>query len=106
MAELNARVQLCDLTGSYEVISATANRLNEMLSNQELDVPHDERRLIIDRVRLLMEAGVDGANGTDLSRLAWLCYSAGDTDSARTWIESGLARDPMNIHLERLSRKL
>lgn len=74
MGEMHARLQLAELTPlSFNDLSAAASRLNGLLARRELDLEADERRLMVRKLRLLIEARANEADGTDLSRMAWLC---------------------------------
>ncbi|TNC16620.1 hypothetical protein FHE66_14690 [Georgenia sp. 311] len=99
LAELHARLQLAELTEtSFEDLSTTAARLTGMLSRRKIDLNTDERRLTAGRLRALMEARVDEADATDLSRLAWLCMHLQDAAAASRWAARGLEMDARNEH--------
>lgn len=99
LAEMHARLQLAELARpSFDELSTTAARLSGMLSRREIDLDADERRLMAGRLRDLMEARVDEADATDLSRLAWLCMHMQDPDAADRWAARGLEMDPQNEH--------
>jgi hypothetical protein len=104
---MHARLQLAELEpSSFADLSSTANRLNELLSSREIQLDADERRLMVHKVRMLMEARHDEADAGDLSRLAWLCLNEKDQAAAERWALEGLARDPKNAYCLRLKRKL
>lgn len=107
LAEMHARLQLAELVSPpYSDLSQAANRINGLLSRQELDVDVDERRLMVHRLRRLMEDRAKEADATDLSRLAWLCMHDGDTTAAERWANAGLAQDPDNRHCQSLIARL
>ncbi|THA25787.1 hypothetical protein E4198_14730 [Streptomyces sp. RKND-216] len=107
LAEMNARLQLAELTRpAFKDLSSAASRLNGLLSRRELVLDADERRLMVRKLRLLLESRHQEADATDLSRLAWLCMFTQDTQAADGWTTEGLKRDPHNEHCLRLKRRL
>ncbi|SIR93730.1 NB-ARC domain-containing protein [Micromonospora avicenniae] len=107
VAEMHARLQLAEIARPpYRDLSESASRLNRLLSRKEIDLNADERRLIIQSFRRLMEVRADEADATDLSRLAWLCMYDQDADAANHWVVEGLEREPGNQHCESLRRRL
>jgi hypothetical protein len=107
LAEMHARLQLAELQPSrFEDLSSTANRLNGLLYNSEIHLDADERRLMVHKLRTLMEARQEEADAGDLSRLAWLCLHDKDQVAAARWAQAGLAMDPRNEHCLRLKSKL
>jgi hypothetical protein len=103
LGEMHARLQLAELTTpSYSDLSSAANRLNGILARREIDIDADERRLIVRKLRRLMEDRNSEADATDLSRLAWLCMYDQDRPAARRWVTEGLRRDPENEHCQHL----
>lgn len=107
LAEMNARLQLAELAGPrFTDLSAAAYRLASLLSRKELVLDADERRLMVTKLRRLMESRHDEADATDLSRLAWLCMYDQDRDAADRWATAGLAREPDNEHCLSLKRRL
>lgn len=102
---MHARLQLAELTRpGYNDLSSAANRLNGLLSNRELEVDADERRLMVRKLRRLMEDRNSEADAIDLSRLAWLCMYDQDQPAAERWVMEGLSRDPNNEHCLRMKR--
>ncbi len=107
LGEMHARLQLAELARPlFAELSTAAGRLNGLLSRRELPVEHDERRLLIRRLRQLIENRVTEADATDLSRLAWLCVHAQDEAAAAKWAQDGLSLEPANEHCRSLLRKL
>jgi hypothetical protein len=107
LAEMHARLQLAELEPArFEDLSSTANRLNGLLYNNEIHLDADERRLMVHRLRTLMEARHEEAEAGDFSRLAWLCFNDKDPIAAARWTRIGLAMDPNNEHCLRLKSKL
>ena len=107
LGEMHARLQLAELSApDFDELSSSVSRLNGLLARREIALDADERRLMVRRLRSLMEARWDEADATDLSRLAWLCIYDGDQPAATRWVTAGLAKDPENQHCLGLSRKL
>lgn len=107
LAEMNARLQLAELASpAFKDLSSAASRLNGLLSRRELVLDADERRLMVRKMRSLLESRHKEADATDLSRLAWLCMFTQDTEAAERWATEGLQRDPHNEHCLRLKRRL
>jgi len=107
LGEMHARLQLAELAKPlFDELSSSASRLNGLFSRRELELDADERRLMIGKLRSLMEARHEEADATDLSRLAWLCIHEKDTDAAERWVSKGLATDPQNQHCLKLQRRL
>jgi hypothetical protein len=101
--EINALCSLAEQPQTpYGEISDAANRFNSLLREQLLDVDTDERRVMGQRLRDLMEGRANEADATDLSRLAWLCHNLKDHAAAKQYVEKGLKLDPTNYHLQRL----
>jgi hypothetical protein len=99
LAEMHARLQLAELaTLPLSELSAAAARLNGLLSRKEISLDADEKRLVVRKLRSLIEARVDEADATDLSTLAWLCMYDRDPAAANKWVSAGLALDPENSH--------
>lgn len=107
MAELHARLQLCELRDStLDELSSSVSRVNGWLHRREIDLDADEKRLTIVRLRALMEARQSELDATDLSRLAWLCLNGLDAPAADRWARTGLELDPSNAHCLRLAERL
>lgn len=107
LGEMHARLQLAELSRpEYHELSTAASRLSGMLSRREIELDADERRLMVERLRSLMEARANEADATDLSRLAWLCIHAHDMRAADKWSRMGLESDPENVHCLRIQTRL
>jgi hypothetical protein len=107
LGEMHARLQLAELTTPpFYDLSSAANRLNGLLSRQEIEIDADERRLIAHRLRRLMEDRNSEADATDLSRLAWLCMYDKDPTAAERWVDEGLRREPGTEYCQGLKEKL
>lgn len=106
IGEMHARLQLAELARpDYKELSTAASRLNGMLSRREIEVDADERRLMVRKLRELLEERVGEADATDLSRLGWLCMHDQDTESALRWAQSGLDKEPNHEHCLKLLRR-
>lgn len=107
LGEMHARLQLASLgQPAFHELSTAAARLNTMLSSRTIELDADERRLMARQLRTLVEARVDEADATDLSRLAWLCMHDHDLESAERWGREGLRLDPGNEHCQKIVQRL
>ncbi len=107
LGEMHARLQLAELTGPrFSDLSSAANRLNGLLSRRQIEIDADERRLIVNKIRRLMERRISEADATDFSRLAWLCMYDKDPAAAKRWVSEGLNREPENEYCQRLKETL
>lgn len=105
--EMHARLQLVELTNPpFNELSTAAARLNYLLTQRELDLDADARRLMVRRLRQLMEGRKSEADASGLSRLAWLCMRDQDFAAAQHWAEEGLKLDASNEHCLGLLRRL
>lgn len=106
IGEMHGRLQLAELgLPDYRELSGSASRLNGMLSRKEIELDADERRLMVRKLRHLMESRVSEADATDLSRLAWLCMHDQDTQAAVLWARTGLETEPENEHCLKLIQR-
>ena len=71
-----------------------------------MNVGPDEKRLMASHLAQTMDAQIDKANGTDISRLAWLYLHLKHVDDARRCMRRGLDIDPGNRHLIGLEKRL
>ncbi len=107
VGEMHARLQLAELARPpFHDLSSAASRLNGLLSRREIQLDAEERRLMVRRLRRLMELRHEEGDATDLSRLAWLCIYDQDLEAADKWATLGLELDPVNEHCLRLKRRL
>jgi hypothetical protein len=105
--EINARVQMAQVpTVGFGDVSTAAARLNSMLSAGKLTIDSDEKKGLAASIRAVLEARINEADSTDLSRLAWLCMHLQDPQAARQFVDLGLERDPANEHCVRLNARL
>jgi len=104
--EINALVSMSELPGtSFEDISNAANHLNSLFVNHQF-LPSEERNLLVERLASTMELRMEGAGATDCSRLAWLYLRLRQEEKARTFVNRGLAREPLNDYCQKLKEKL
>ena len=103
LGEMHARLQLVELARpSFQDLSDAAKRLNYLTASGELKQDADEKRLVVQRLRNLMEDRYREGDATDLSRLAWLCLHDKDTVAAGKWAAIGLELDATNPHCQSL----
>jgi hypothetical protein len=104
LGEMHALLELARFPATpFGEVSDSANRFNLLLREHVIDVQSDEKRVMADRLRKVMESRVPEANATDLSRLGWLCVHLRDLDSARRYAQRGLVLEPSNYHCNRLA---
>lgn len=87
-------------------LTFAANRFNQLLADGRLDLETLEKRVIAERLRKAMEARIDEADATDLSRLGWLCMHLRDTDAARRYALRGLELSPQNEYCSNLFERV
>lgn len=105
--EMHARLAQCEISsGEFAQLSQAVNRLNLLLTLNGLSLDQDARRLMVARLRKLMEERKTEADATDLSRLAWLCLHDHDPASAEMYVKEGLAQEPQNRHCRQLLERL
>jgi hypothetical protein len=112
--ELNAWAEFAEAHTSVDDVSYAANRINTILRNDRDDtlrgrriaVERDERRVLVDRVLAAFAVYEDDADGTTISRMAWLCCNIGREARAKELTRRGLAKSPGNDHLSRLAERL
>ena len=103
LGEMHALLELAQLPSTpFGVVSDSANRFNQLLREQAIDLESDEKRVMAERLRKVMESRVPEANATDFSRLGWLCVHLRDVDAARAYAQRGLQLEPSNLHCSRL----
>jgi hypothetical protein len=105
VGEIHALVELAETEDvAYDDISDAANRFNTLLHTGKAAFVSDERRILADRLRIVMEKRSDEASATDLSRLAWLCLRLDDVLKARRYTLMGLEVEGANEHCLRLAQ--
>ena len=101
--ELHARLQLAELPAAdYLDVSDAASAFARLRG--ALEVERDVRRAHEEKLIRLMEARIDEALPLDLSRLAWLYLYQGKPSKAAEVVRRGLAAEPTNTYLLRLSQ--
>ncbi|MEO3924852.1 NB-ARC domain-containing protein [Micromonosporaceae bacterium B7E4] len=107
LAEMHARLQLAEIsTLPLSELSTAASRFNGLLTRKEISLDADEKRLVVRKLRGLLEGRAEEADATDLSRLAWLCLYDHDSVAADKWASAGLALEPENQHCLGLKRRV
>lgn len=107
VGEIHAIVELCSLEGTtIREISEGLNRWNSVFKQQALYIAGDERQILGQRLVQLFEQNSREANGTDLSRAAWVCLALHETDRAKEFVRTGLQSDPENEYCRNLAEKL
>lgn len=106
LGEIHAFIERChvDSVPFYD-LSNTANRLNSLLRDHQLDIEKEEKIVLAKRILDAMEARLAEANADDLSRMAWLALHLGMEPKAMKYISDGLAMDPNNHHCFKLADK-
>lgn len=103
--ELHAWSKVAEL-GSLWSTSAAANRLTAILRGRGSELTDEDRRAIVSRAITAFHLKLDEADGTDLSRLAWLHLNIQEDADAKAIASLGLQRDPTNTHLLKLADRL
>ena len=105
--EMNALYHLARLPNApLEDVSGAAECLSRHLATGNMKMGPDEKGLMASHLAGKMAARTDEANGTDISRLAWLYLHLKDVESARRCMLQGLRIEPGNRHLLRLEKRL
>ncbi|WP_130469962.1 NB-ARC domain-containing protein [Candidatus Magnetaquicoccus inordinatus] len=86
-------------------ISEAANNINKILHDNS-EIEEDVKEVIVLKVIDAHNQYLSDANGTHLSRLAWLYLNIGNTEKAIYYTREGLKRDSNNEHLIKLSNRL
>lgn len=109
-ASLDELAALCEFAqtpgATIDDVSRAANRFNALMASRAIDLRGDDKRVMAERLRSLLERTADHPDATTLSRLAWLCLHLGDVKAARKYANMGLEDDPMNSFCIRLSDQL
>jgi tetratricopeptide (TPR) repeat protein len=107
LGELQALLQRAQLSGTtvYD-LSHVANRFNSLISVRSVDLVGDEKRMMAERIRRLLEQRLNEADATVLSRLAWLCLHLGDDTAALQYAQKGLGLEPQNSHCQKLVERI
>ena len=107
LGELSALCDVARLPGaSIEDASRAANYFNSLMSARKIDLRGDDKRVMAEGIRKILERRWEEADATTLSRLAWLCLHLDDPSAARKYVDAGLNLDGEDVHCLRLSEKL
>jgi len=104
--EMHALVGMSEDDGAVEVVSDAANRVNHLFTDKPKLFDNDEKIMLLRRLVQLFDVVQGDANGTDLSRLAWLKLRLRDEEGARLVVKRGLTIEPRNTFLLGLARRL
>ena len=105
--ELAALCELAQLPGAtIDDASRAANRFNALMASRAINLRGDDKRVMAQRIRALLERRANDSDATTLSRLAWLCLHLDDVPAARKYADLGLKADPMNTYCIRLADQL
>lgn len=91
---------------SFYDVSSAANLLNGLLSRHGADFGLEEKRSLVSTILGVMIRRKDEAGPDDLSRMAWLAIHHDQEARAREFVQSGLATEPENSHLQKLAQRL
>lgn len=106
LGEVHAFIERAQIAGvSFHDLSSTANRLNTFFHERSGDVDKVTRRELATRMFSVLHKRRGEAQAEDFSRMAWLAIHAGQEAVARDYVREGLALDPINHHLLRLSQR-
>lgn len=107
VTELQGLMELSSLGGTaFEIISDTANRINNLGKTPEPQLAYDERKLLAEKILRLAESRLSEADATDMSRVAWIALGLGQEDKAKDFIRKGLLLDNNNEYCLRLAERL
>jgi tetratricopeptide (TPR) repeat protein len=107
LGELSALCDVARLPGaSIDDASRAANTFNSLVSYRKIDLRGDDKRVMAEGIRRILERRIANADATTLSRLAWLCLHLGDRSAARKYVDAGLKLDGENVHCISLSERL
>jgi len=112
LGEAHALVEMCLLKEiSFEKISESANRLNELFSQErasdgEAKIDWDTKEELVQKLVKVMRSRIEEEGGaTDCSRLAWLYKHLHSEEETRFCTELGLSKDPQNQYCLNLKRR-
>lgn len=107
LGEIHAFIERAQLASvPFYDVSSTANRLNALLREQELDVDKEEKRHLAQRLLVVLEGRRNEATADDLSRMAWLALHIDQPLKAGQFVSSGLQLEPGNPHCIGLRERL
>ena len=107
LAEIHAFIERSQLSSvTFCDISNTANRLNSLLRDHELNVDQDEKKILALRLLSVLENRRNEAGANDFSRMAWLALHTDQDEKAKEFTLSGLKVDSNNAHCINLGDRL
>jgi tetratricopeptide (TPR) repeat protein len=107
LGEVHAFVERAQLGAvPYADVSNTANLLNRLLYEHELDVEKEEKQNFAHRLLAVMEKRRSEADADAYSRMAWLAIHVGQNAKAVEYASAGLDVEPDNPHCLRIAQRL
>ncbi len=107
LGEIHAFIERSQITTvPFYDLSNTANRLNQLLRENALEIDREAKRIFAQRLADALDNRKDEANADDYSRKAWLAFHLNADDKARSYAEAGLVIDPTNHHIRKIAEKL
>lgn len=107
LGEIHAFIERAQLASvSFYDISNSANRLNSLLREQDLDVEKEEKRHLAQRLLAVLEERASEASADDFSRMAWLALHTDQRGKAIEFAQRGLQLDQENPHCLGLRTRL
>ncbi|EMN4467597.1 NB-ARC domain-containing protein [Aeromonas dhakensis] len=106
LGEVHAFTERAELSHvPFYDLSNTANRFFSFIKDSgESDLA--QNNAMANRILQMMDNRVSEAEGTDLSRMAWLAIKSGQESAAIKYVKEGLDMEPENLHLIKLSQRL
>lgn len=106
LGEVHAFVERAQLGAvPYADVSKTANLLNRLLHEHELDVEKEEKQNFARRLLAVMEKRRSEADADAYSRMAWLAIHLGQNAKAKEYASAGLDIEPDNPHCLRIAQR-
>lgn len=107
LGEIHAFIERAQLASvPFYDVSSTANRLNALLREQELDFDKEEKQHLAQRLLMVLEGRKNEATADDLSRMAWLALHTDQRLKAGEFVIAGLQLEPDNSHCVGLKERL
>jgi len=107
LGEVHAFIERAQISSvPFYDVSNTANRLNRLLREHELEVDIEEKRLLAQRIADVLDARRSEADADDYSRMAWLNLHLGREQKAKEYAEYGLTIEPDNQHCQKILERI
>ena len=107
LGEVHASIERAQISSvPFYDLSNTANRLNQLLSKNVLDMDREEKRQLAQRIVSVLDRRRSEADASDFSRMAWLAMQIGQEGTARDYVKLGLEMDAENYHCLSLAERL